>query len=125
MRRWAPWPGRTRRRRGGPPPRRWGCLVSRGSRGRRQLRWMPCGQPSGVRGGPSAVVGGWERHAHRRAATTLVGDRRRGAAVPLRDPLDDRQPEPGAAVALAVHAVEGVEDPRVLVDGDADAVVDD
>ena len=33
--------GRTRRRRAAPRPRRWGCRASRGSRGRRQLRWMP------------------------------------------------------------------------------------
>ena len=33
--------GRTSRRRAAPRPRRWGCRASRGSRGRRQLRWMP------------------------------------------------------------------------------------
>ena len=39
--RWARPRGRTRRRRAAPRPRRWGCRASRGSRGRRLLRWMP------------------------------------------------------------------------------------
>jgi len=45
--------------------------------------------------------------------------------VALHDPLDDGEAEAGAAVAVGVGAVEGVEDGGVLTVRDADAVVGD